>query len=464
MKKKILSLLLVLSLFSTAVPTSAQTIDPVHEENYEYALNGDEALETDPMDGIMTASPWAREGITAAIDKGFVPSEIQGSYTDVITRLEFCRMAVKWLEYKTAKGVDTILSEQGKSRDPNAFTDTDDPDILAAYALGITNGTGDNQFTPNGGFDREQAAAMIRNACRATGMDVSNISPAGYKDIITASSWAVGSINYCRNSGVMLGTGNDNFSPKQAFTREQSILVFDRINPREQPDDTEKVSVNSLSVAGKKIPILMYHAIADVPTTKWTGLFVRPSELRAQMKYLADNGFQTITFEDLDNIGAFSKPVMLTFDDGYRDNYEILFPLLKEFNMKATIFVITDTVWSSNYISQEQIREMSDSGFVSIQSHTVSHASLPSLGGAALNKELSESKRILEELTGRPVIAHAYPCGDNNGNVRAAASQYYDYAVTTNSGKFVCGSNTLTMNRVGIGRGLGIRAFAALVN
>ena len=144
-------------------------------------------------------------------------------------------MAVKWVEHMTGKGIDAVLAEQGKSRDPNAFTDTTDSDILAAFALDITSGVGNDLFNPTGEINREQAAAMIRNTCRAAGMDISNIAPAGFADIGTAAGWAVDGINFVRNNGIMSGTGNDNFSPKAPYTREQSIITFSNVPPTLTP-------------------------------------------------------------------------------------------------------------------------------------------------------------------------------------------------------------------------------------
>jgi len=183
-----------------------------------------------PAPNINTASSWAQDSITVAVANGYVPGDLQNNYKNVITRQEFCRMAVKWVEYATGKKIDTILTEQGKSR-TNPFTDTSDPDILAAYALGITNGTSATTFTPNGQFSREQAATMIMNTCRAIGVNVSNPPAFGFADIKTASSWAVDGINFVGANKIMQGTGNNNFSPKATYTREQSIITFSNINP-----------------------------------------------------------------------------------------------------------------------------------------------------------------------------------------------------------------------------------------
>ncbi len=191
-----------------------------------------EALDLD------TASTWARDGITGAIAKGFVPADIQGSYTNVITRQEFCCMAVKWLEYRLGKNIDAIVAERGiPERMTHTFSDTTDANILAAYRLSVAGGTQaptdttPGLFTPSGQFSREQAATMIMNTCKTAGMDVSNVAAAGFTDISTASSWAIDGINYVRNGGIMQGTSITPpvFSPKSTYTREQSIITFNNI-------------------------------------------------------------------------------------------------------------------------------------------------------------------------------------------------------------------------------------------
>ncbi|MDR0326636.1 MAG: lectin like domain-containing protein [Oscillospiraceae bacterium] len=184
-----------------------------------------------------TASEWARDGINSAFAKGFIPPEIQGGYTNIITRAEFCRMALKFVEVATGKSIEAVMVERGVFRNPNAFSDTNDLDILAAYALGITGGkrapTADTPgiFMPNGEFDREQAATMIRNTCRVIGMAVDNPPPSGFGDLSAASSWAVEAIHFCGYMGIMSGTGGNNFNPKRTYTRQESILTFNNIKP-----------------------------------------------------------------------------------------------------------------------------------------------------------------------------------------------------------------------------------------
>ena len=227
---------------SVIIPASVTEIDPgafsgcpkltIYGESGTFAEtyaieNNISFIAGSPLD---TAATWARDRITEAVGKGFVQGELQSNYSKVITRAEFCRMAINWVEYVSGNDIDTILSERGLSRNQDAFTDTRDPFILAAFALGITSGTGNNEFSPDGEFSREQAATMIMNACRAIGADTGSSPASGFADLDMASEWARVGIDFAFANGVMQGTGNGNFSPKSTFTREQSIVTFNNID------------------------------------------------------------------------------------------------------------------------------------------------------------------------------------------------------------------------------------------
>jgi hypothetical protein len=188
-----------------------------------------------PANPLDSASSWAKAGITSALAKGFVPDDIQSSYTNTITRAEFCRMAVKWLEYKLGKGIDAIVAEKGiAARASHIFSDTTDPAILAAYRLGVTAGsvapttTSPGHFNPNGQFTRLEAAMMIMNACGVAGMDIANAPRANFADMNQAASWAHPGINFVHANGIMSGDGT-NFLPAQTYSREQSILTFNNV-------------------------------------------------------------------------------------------------------------------------------------------------------------------------------------------------------------------------------------------
>ncbi len=222
-------------------------------------------------------------------------------------------------------------------------------------------------------------------------------------------------------------------------------------------------SVSDPAEKGRRIPILMYHALAETPWSVDEGLFVRPEEFEAQLRILLEKGYETVTFDDFSHINDYSKPILLTFDDGYEDNYTVLFPILQKYGCKATIFMIAGSVGRERFLSAAQLREMSDSGLVSIQSHTQNHPSLGEpLTAEALDRELAGSRRALEEVTGRPVTALAYPYGRSTPENRRAAGESYGYAVTNTGGKFHCGDDVLRMSRVRVNRFMELKYFAAL--
>jgi len=214
-------------------------------------------------------------------------------------------------------------------------------------------------------------------------------------------------------------------------------------------------------VAGKNVPTLMYHAVSD---DMWgiAELFVSPSELDKQLKYLQDNGYTTITFEDMGRLDEIEKPVMLTFDDGYDDNYTYLFPLLKKYNAKATVFVITGELGTGHYLTEEEIKEMSDSGLVSIQSHTVTHPFLSDLNAEQLEKELVESKETLERITGKEPFVLCYPTGKYSELSLQKTKEHYNFGLLMNGGMYTTGvQSAYKIPRFYISRNTDINAFAS---
>ena len=195
-----------------------------------------------PADPLDSAASWAKDHITSALEKGFVPADIQGSYGATITRQEFARMAVEWVKYALGEtDLDAIVAARGlPERAGLTFSDTADANILAAYRLGITAGavapTADapGQFNPNGDFTRQEAATMIMNTCRAIGADISNPPTADFADLSATVGWAQPGINFVRAHGIMSGDGT-NFNPTNVYTRQESIVTFNQIKPDDLP-------------------------------------------------------------------------------------------------------------------------------------------------------------------------------------------------------------------------------------
>lgn len=214
--------------------------------------------------------------------------------------------------------------------------------------------------------------------------------------------------------------------------------------------------------SGVKIPVLMYHAVSD-NTWGIDELFVKPAEMEKQLAYIRDNGYTAITFEDLDDLGNIKKPVMLTFDDGYRDNYDELYPLLVEYNIKATVFMISGSIGSDKYLTADMIKEMSGSGLVSVQSHTESHPDLTALGESDLKTEFYNSKLEIALITGKEPFVLCYPTGYNNAAVRAAASEYYGFGLKMKGNLWNTSGDPFLINRYYISRDTGIGSFAAIL-
>jgi peptidoglycan/xylan/chitin deacetylase (PgdA/CDA1 family) len=179
----------------------------------------------------------------------------------------------------------------------------------------------------------------------------------------------------------------------------------------------------------KLIPILLYHSVSDKPIGLHN-LSISTLKFDQEMKYIADNGYTTIDLDD--NGSKYYKPIIITLDDGYSDNYTNAYPILKKYKLKATIFLIAHDVGAPGYLTKAQILEMEDR--VSFQSHTVSHQPLSRLNDKQVEYECAASKNMLTQITGKPVYALSYPSGRFNASVIDIASKYYDCAITTLDG------------------------------
>jgi len=249
--------------------------------------------------------------------------------------------------------------------------------------------------------------------------------------------------------------------PVEALCRGMQLGVY---------DDAEENHLYITPAAGQwsipegyRVPILMYHGVTD---DVWGGidLFVRPADLEAQLQYLTENGFTPIWFEDLAYVDRIEKPVILTFDDGYADNYHELFPLLQKYQVKATIFVVTGTMdWNPRSLTTEQIRELSASGLVSIQSHTVTHPYLGQMTREQQEEELVQSKLTLLRITGKEPYVICYPSGKYNQDTLELAAEHYRMGVDMNGGDYWTGEDPYQVKRWYVSRSNARYAFTDMV-
>lgn len=225
--------------------------------------------------------------------------------------------------------------------------------------------------------------------------------------------------NWYLENGKLIAKTNDVLNK---LNENNKIFNINVITEKEKP-----------KVVYKQIPVIMYHGVSD---TTWglEGLFMKVADFEAQMKYLSDNGYETIFIEDIEKDYTGKKVVALTFDDGYVDFYTNVLPIIKKYNIKANLYVITSTTNNNKYINEEQIKEIANSGLVSIGSHTVYHNSLATLNEDSIESELRDSKKYLENLIGKEIKTICYPSGSYNTSVLNIASKYYKYGITTIKG------------------------------
>ena len=184
----------------------------------------------------------------------------------------------------------------------------------------------------------------------------------------------------------------------------------------------------------KSIPVLMYHSI---DYEEGNELRVPKEQFKEQMKYLKDNGYTTLTLNELYNFLEKNKPIpeksiVITLDDGYVDNYTNAYPILKELDINATIFVVTSTIdKDKNTLTSKQIKEMDEYG-IDIASHTYNHDKLDDLAYEKQLETMKKSKEDLEKILNHKVDFIAYPYGKwNEDTIKAAKDAGYKMAFTT---------------------------------
>jgi len=191
------------------------------------------------------------------------------------------------------------------------------------------------------------------------------------------------------------------------------------------------------------VPILYYHHVGFIKDAKdeFRKLStVNPSNFKDQMRMLKEGDFAVISLHDLVSalMGESNIPersIILTFDDGYRDYYDYVFPILKEFGFTSINFVILNSLDLDDNLTIPQVREMLESGIFEVGAHTVSHAKLTALSEREVITEVMDSKNALERKLKTKIFFFAYPGGFHNQQVEEIVQQVgYLGAVSTIGG------------------------------
>lgn len=198
------------------------------------------------------------------------------------------------------------------------------------------------------------------------------------------------------------------------------------------------------------IPVLNYHSINYDPGNI---VVLSPEKFEEQMTYLFKEGYTTLRIQDFSDIfqgkkKAPSKAVLLTFDDGYTDNYDIAMPILKQFGFHATLFMTPGWVGKAGYLNWEQVKEMQLAGW-DIQPHGMSHPRLPTLSKEKQIMEIEESRKWIEQELGGTADVFAYPYGEyNNHTLTILKENKFRYAFTIQQGRAAPSQNPLLLKRL----------------
>lgn len=200
-----------------------------------------------------------------------------------------------------------------------------------------------------------------------------------------------------------------------------------------------------------EIPVLGYHRINN---EDHDALTLSTDEFEAQMRYLKNNGYTALTPDQLYEYLKFGreipyKSVLITFDDGYEDNYSNAYPILRKYSLDATIFLISHYIGMPKYLTWDEINAMKDHQ-IQFEGHTYTHPHLNQIvDEQELKQQLLDSKTDLEKHLGYPVKYFAYPYGDYNQHVIDALKEYgYLAAYTVRLGDDAVDDNLFTLNRV----------------
>ncbi|HFI0562358.1 TPA: polysaccharide deacetylase family protein [Streptococcus suis] len=252
-----------------------------------------------------------------------------------------------------------------------------------------------------------------------------------------------------------MSTSQSNVIQTQQVTSSSTSTETSETSSSSQTDITWEVQTEPV-----KLPILMYHAIhvmapEEAPNAN---LIVDPATFESHLKALQGAGYYTLSPEEAykvltENVlPAGKKVVWLTFDDSLWDFYSYAYPLLKQYQMKATNNVITGFTeyGQAGHLTIEQIKEMQAAG-LSFQGHTVNHPDLEYSSFETQITELTSSKAYLDSQLNQETIAIAYPGGRYSADTVALTEQAgYKLGVTTNNGLASASDGLLTLNRVRI--------------
>lgn len=222
---------------------------------------------------------------------------------------------------------------------------------------------------------------------------------------------------------------------------------------------------------GAPVPILMYHCLKkleDHPSELQLTWTVSPEAFAAQMTYLAENGWQSISPAQLVAYLTKGEPLprramMITFDDGYQEVYTLTYPLLVKLGLRPVLFIVPQYVGYGAYMDWDQLRELVEAGFI-VGSHGYDHADLRKADDEELERQIRDSQSLLAKHLGVTIDTFAYPYGHYDRRALPILKKYhYTAAFAINPSIFQSSDHLYRLNRLVITYTTSLEDFAKLL-
>jgi len=206
------------------------------------------------------------------------------------------------------------------------------------------------------------------------------------------------------------------------------------------------------------VPIMMYHSVDyEYHHVEESANVVKPEYFRQHLEWLKKFKYNVVSVEELvEGIKAGRRfphnTVVITFDDGYVDNYVYAFPILKEYGFPFQLAICSDMIGKEGFLTWEQVKEMMQRG-ATVASHSRTHRYLPMLPAADQYDEIANSKKILEEKLGIPIRYFFYPVGGFTDETKKMVKEAgYEAAFTTNRGYDRYNKDVYEIKRIRFGK------------
>ncbi len=230
------------------------------------------------------------------------------------------------------------------------------------------------------------------------------------------------------------------------------------------------------------VPILLYHSISDRVSPKFRLWSVTPEQFEAQLNYLAAEHYAPMTVSDFileisgNDLQLPSRPIVISFDDGFQDFYTQAAPVLQRFGFPATLYVVTGYIGESSrwlaaagegdrpILTWDQVIDLSNLG-IEIGAHTHTHPQLDTLPLIQAEKEIRDSKALLEDHLGNPIKSFAYPYGYHNTKVKTLVrNSAFQSACAVKHAMSGPNDDPFALARIMVTHDLTLGAFARLLN